>query len=46
MKLTPINMAVLQYPRWYVTDELNLGRNGKVSGRKSLYTGLGLKSEV
>jgi hypothetical protein len=29
-----------------VTDELNLEHNGKMSGRKSLCTGLGLKSGV
>ncbi|MEA1895686.1 MAG: hypothetical protein U9N36_10930 [Euryarchaeota archaeon] len=29
-----------------VTDELDLERNGKVGGKKSLCTGLGLKSGV
>ncbi|KAF5416711.1 MAG: hypothetical protein C5S49_04370 [Candidatus Methanogaster sp.] len=28
------------------TDELNLGRNGKMNGMKSLGTGIGLKSGV
>jgi len=46
MKLTRSTWQSYNILVGMITDELNLKRNGKVSGRKSLCTGLGLKSGV
>jgi hypothetical protein len=46
MKLTRSTWQSYNILVGMATDELNLERNGKVSGRKSLCTGLGLKSGV
>jgi len=46
MKLTRSTWQSYNILVGIVTDELNLERNGKVSGRKSLCAGLGLKSGV
>ena len=46
MKLTRSTWQSYNILVGMVTDELDLERNGKVSGMKSLCTGLGLKSGV
>jgi hypothetical protein len=43
MKLTRSTWQSYNIIVGMVTDELNLERNGKVGGRKSLCTGIGLK---
>jgi hypothetical protein len=46
MKLTRSTWQSYNILVGMVTDELDLERNGKMSGRKSLYTGSVLKSGV